>query len=95
MYIKYVWDKKKNEANIRNHGIDFADVPKIFEHPTVQNIDSRFDYGEERWIAIGLLTSHIMAVVIYVEKTEDTIRIISARKANKYEEEYYKSRIKN
>jgi len=91
--MKYVWDGKKNEANIRKHGIDFSDVPVFFERPTVQNIDVRHDYGEERWIAIGLLTSQTIAVVVYVEKTKDTIRIISARKANKYEEIYYKNSV--
>lgn len=93
--MKYVWDKEKNEINIRKHGIDFAEVPTIFEHPTLQSIDTRNDYGEERWIAIGLLTIHTIAVVVYVEKTENTIRIISARKANKHEEKIYKSSIKD
>lgn len=87
--MKYVWDKAKNEANIRKHGIDFSDVPKIFERPVVRNLDSRHDYGEDRWIAIGLLTIHLIVVVVYVEKTEDTIRIISARKANRHEEKNY------
>jgi uncharacterized protein len=91
--MKYIWDKKKNEANIRKHGIDFSDVPKIFEHPTLQSLDVRHDYGEERWIAIGLLTAHTIAVVVYVEKMEDTIRIVSARKANKYEEKAYNTGI--
>jgi len=91
--MKYLWDKKKNEANLSKHGLDFSDVPKIFEHPTVKNLDMRYAYGEDRWIIIGLLTSHTIAVVVYVEKTEDTIRIISARKANKYEEKYYQNSI--
>lgn len=89
----YLWDKKKNDANIRKHGVDFSDVPAIFERPIIRNIDIRHDYGEERWIAIGLLKFHLIAVVVYVEKTEDTIRIISARKANKHEETYYKNSI--
>jgi hypothetical protein len=44
-------------------------------------------------MAIGMLSSHLIAVVVYVEKTEDTIRIISARKANRHEENYYKNNI--
>jgi uncharacterized protein len=91
--MSYIWDRKKSEANFRKHGIDFSDVPRIFEHPTVQYIDDRYDYGEERWTAIGMLSSHLIAVVVYVEKTEDTIRIISARKANRHEEDYYKHSI--
>jgi uncharacterized protein len=93
--MNYIWDDKKNEANIRKHGIDFSDVPRIFDHPTVQNLDNRHNYGEERWIAIGMLSPHIIAVVVYVEKTEDTIRIISARKANNHEENYYKNSIED
>jgi uncharacterized protein len=91
--MRYLWDPAKCRENIRKHGIDFSDVPMIFDHPTVQYSDDRYDYGEERWIAIGILSSHLIAVVVYVEKTEDTIRIISARKANKHEENYYKSSI--
>jgi uncharacterized DUF497 family protein len=47
------WDQAKNKLNRRKHGIDFADVEDIFNHPMLALLDNREDYGEERWIAMG------------------------------------------
>jgi len=89
--MTFVWDEKKNRENIRKHGIDFRDVTDLFKHPMLVQLDTRQDYGEDRWIGIGLLESTV-AVVVYVEwEDEETIRIISARKATAYERgQYYK-----
>jgi uncharacterized DUF497 family protein len=72
--MQFEWDEAKNLENIRKHQIDFQDVYKIFESPMLIEEDERFDYGEERWFGIGFL-----------EKQGNVIRIISARKANRYE----------
>lgn len=56
-------------------------------------LDTRRDYGEDRWVGIGLLRD-IVAVVVYVEwENEETIRIISARKATAYETDQYEKRV--
>jgi uncharacterized DUF497 family protein len=56
-------------------------------------LDLRHDYPEDRWIGIGLLFTMVV-VVIYIEwENKDTIRIISARKATKYEAQEYIKRI--
>jgi len=47
-------------------------------------LDDRFDYGEDRWFGIGFLGSGV-AVVVWTERQNDVIRIISARRANRYE----------
>ncbi len=60
----------------------------------VINIDDRFPYDEERYIGIGFLRN-LIAVVAFVEKQEDVIRIISARKANKHESKSFEKEIKN
>jgi hypothetical protein len=87
--MTFVWDEKKNRANIRKHGIDFRDVIDLFNHPMLIRLDTRQDYGEDRWIGVGLLRSTV-AVVIYLEwDDEETIRIISARKATAYETDQY------
>ncbi len=91
MNTVFEWDEAKCEANIRKHGIDFADVPEVFESETVIVEDDRFDYGETRFIALGLLQGRTVAVV-FVEY-EDTIRIISARKATRHEERAYYEQI--
>jgi uncharacterized protein len=86
--MRFEWDEHKNEENIRKHKIDFADVPTMFASPMLMRLDDRKDYGEERWIGIGLLSATV-AVVVWVERHEDLIRIISARKANRKERERY------
>jgi uncharacterized DUF497 family protein len=93
MSMTFVWDEKKNRDNIRRHGIDFRDVVDLFHHPMLIRLDTRQDYGEDRWIGIGLLRE-IVAVVVYVEwEDEETIRIISARKATAYETDQYEKRV--
>ncbi len=86
--MQFAWDDEKNEINIQKHGIDFADVHVMFQAPMLVDIDDRTEYGEERWIGIGPLYM-IIAVVVYTEREHDTIRIISARKATKYERQRY------
>lgn len=91
--MKFVWDQKKNAGNIRRHGIDFRDVVDMFNHPMLVCPDRRRDYGEDRWVGVGLLRN-IVAVVVYVEwEDEETIRIISARKATRYESEAFYKRL--
>ena len=85
--MRFEWGEKKRLINIRKHGIDFADVPAIFELDTVTVIDDRFEYDETRYRTLGLLKRHVI-LVVHTE-SETIIRIISARKATKYEEETY------
>ena len=94
MVMKFDWDEKKNELNIYRHGIDFNDVPEIFNGPMIVKIDDRIDYGEDRFIGIGIL-GNIIAVVAFVEMEGEMIRIISARKANKHESKKFEKEIKN
>lgn len=92
--MQFVWDVDKNEQNITKHGIDFADIPTMFTYLLLTNRDDRFDYGEERWISIGILGPGYV-VVIWTERDADTIRIVSARRANKNERQQYESYLKN
>lgn len=90
--MKFEWDEAKNLDNIAKHGLDFADAPEVFNGPVLERLDTRFDYGEERWIAIGLARNVLCVALIFTERTSDVIRIISFRKADKYEREaYYKT----
>lgn len=88
------WDQAKNKLNRRKHGIDFADVEDIFNHPMLALLDNREDYGEERWIAMGRI-QQLVAVVVFVERHHNCIRIISARKATKKEVRRYEQYIEN
>jgi len=85
--VRFEWDETKRLANIKIHAIDFVDLEVLFEGATVTVLDDRFDYGEERFVTLGLLNG-VALVVIHTENDE-VIRIISARKATKYEERNY------
>jgi uncharacterized DUF497 family protein len=87
--MTFEWDEQKNQINLRKHGFSFADAWEIFEAPMLADLDDRFDYGEERWIGIGILRERIV-VVIYTEPNGNTIRIISLRKALNHERQAYR-----
>ncbi|MEA3352075.1 MAG: BrnT family toxin [Chloroflexota bacterium] len=77
---------------MRDHGIDFIDVHYVFSGPMITNYDDRKIYGEDRWIGTGFL-GNIIVVIVFTERHKDTIRIISARKANKHERKEYEREI--
>ena len=82
--MNFEWDEQKNAANIHKHGFDFTDAWEIFESPMLTAPDTREDYGEERWISIGFLRERVV-VIVFAERSNDTIRVISLRKALKHE----------
>jgi uncharacterized protein len=65
----------EKRRNVRRHGIAFQDAARIFDGPTVEQIDDRFDYGEERTYAIGLVNG-IEITVIYTDRDRDERHII-------------------
>jgi len=85
--MRFIWDERKRGVNIKKHRLDFTDVQKVFGGPTFTFEDKRFDYGEQRFVTIGLLDVNV--VVIAHTETEKEIRIISMRKANKNEQKIF------
>ncbi len=92
--MKFEWDENKNLENIQKHGTDFNDTIALFYGPMIVNFDDRFDYNEDRLIGVGFM-KHIIAIVVFIEKNADVIRIISARRANKNEIRQFKKEIQN
>ncbi|MNH07212.1 hypothetical protein D3C76_1145310 [compost metagenome] len=90
----FEWDEAKNETNIRKHGIDFTDVPDMFNHPMLTRRDDGETYGEQRWVSLGWLQA-LIGVVVYTERRGDVIRIISARKATNREARHYDQNLEN
>jgi hypothetical protein len=86
--MQFEWDEAKNLENIRKHRIDFVDVPDMFNGSMLVELDERTDYDEDRWIGIGFLRNGV-AVVVWTERQGDVIRIISARRANRYERQRF------
>jgi len=85
--MRYEWDEAKRQSNIQKHGIDFLGIERVFAGKTVTIWDDRFDYGESRFITLGLLSGRV--VVIAHTETQEVVRIISVRKATKHEEACY------
>ncbi len=73
--------------NLQRRGVDFAYVWRVFENETHTVINDRFDYGKVRYLSFGLLFGEVVAVSH--TETDEIIRIISVRKAEKYEQETY------
>lgn len=92
--MRFQWDDEKNEQNVRKHGFDFTDAWEVFQNPLIARIDSRVDYGEDRWQGIGALQGSTV-VIVFAERDPDIVRIISLRKANKNEKKQYERAIKN
>ena len=84
----FEWDPEKREANLRKHGIDFADAVRIFEGPVLEREDRRRDYSELRFVALGAVEEVLLSVV-YTPR-EPAFRIISAREANRHEKAAYR-----
>lgn len=85
--MEFEWDEAKRLVNLHKHGIDFVDVPSVFDGDTVTVEDDRYSYGEQRFVTFGLLQGRVIAVV-HTNRDQLT-RIISATKATKYEQRTY------
>jgi uncharacterized DUF497 family protein len=87
--VHYEWDAGKAAANLRKHGVDFADAIAALQDPNrVEEIDARFVYGEKRTRVIGMAHREVLFVVVTF-RDEDICRIISARKATGHEQVRY------
>jgi uncharacterized DUF497 family protein len=87
----FEWDEWKAKENKSKHGISFADTFAVFEDPNAVTVDD-FRQGEQRHVTIGMDAFGRILVVVYTWR-EDNIRIISARKAMRYEVRQYESEI--
>ncbi len=85
--VRYTWDEEKRQRTLAARGLDFADAPFVLDGPTYTNEDDRIDYGEVRWVSIGVLRDKIV-VIVYTE-TESEVRVISMRKATRNEREFF------
>jgi uncharacterized DUF497 family protein len=86
--LEFEWDDLKAAENVRKHGVSFAQAALAFGDPfAVEWIDLRRAYAEERIILLAMRGAHVLTVV-YTERAE-RIRIISARRATKNEQDLY------
>jgi len=92
--MNFEWDEAKNRTNIRKHGFNLGDAQQMFLGPLLVRPDLRQDYGEDRWLGIGVANGRI-AFVALTSTSSDTIRIISLRKANHAERKEYEEALQN
>lgn len=91
MRIEY--DPAKREEPLARRGIDMADAAEVFAGPCITAEDGRFDYGEPRFLTIGLLRQRLM-IVAWTHRGE-SCRITSMRKANDREIARYAAALRN
>ena len=85
---EFEWDPVKAQANLRKHGVPFLIACEAFKDDNRLEIpDFSIEYGEERWIVLGLVGQTILSVV-FTERGE-RIRLISARRADTDEKRTY------
>ena len=82
--MRFTWHEPKRQTTRNRRGLDFADAERVFAGPTFTFEDDREVYGERRWVSLGSLRGTV--VVIVHTETEDEIRIISMREAEKDEQ---------
>jgi len=82
------WNESKRRLNINKHGLDFVGCDAIWDHFTVTREDKRQYYGEERLVCFGLLEAKVV-VLVYTERAQGP-HVISLRKAEKHEANYYR-----
>ena len=93
--MNFEWDPDKDAWNYVKHGIRFETAAMVFDDPYhVSQLDRVVD-GEERWRTMGLIGGLVIVIVAHTyreQNGEETVRIISARKATKRERKYYEER---
>ena len=87
----FEWDENKRQANLAKHHIDFQDAKRVFDGPVFERRARR--RGEDRVVAIGSM-EEIEIVIVYVMRGK-TRRIISARRAHRYERQDYANHLKS
>ncbi len=89
--IKFEWDAKKASANKKKHGVSFLEAESVFADPHARLIlDPDQSEDEERFVLLGMSAElRILVVCHCFKESDEVIRIISARKANKLERNEY------
>jgi hypothetical protein len=90
----FEWDRKKAEINIQKHNVSFDEAMTVFYNPISKIFeDDEHSYKEKREIIIGYSSKERLIIVIFTERKQNTIRIISARTAtNKERKDYEENR---
>lgn len=90
--MKFEWDPKKAELNVKKHGLTFEEASAVFGDPLAATVpDPRHSSSETRFVTMGQSSANRLLVVAHVDRGEQ-IRIISARLATRRERRSYESK---
>ncbi len=91
--MRFEWDDRKNELNRAKHGLSFEEATVIWDGFVFTREDGRRDYGETRWLSLGLLSGDVVILVAHT-KRRGHVRLISARPASRTERTIYYGSLK-
>ncbi len=87
--MRFEWDDEKAIGNLEKHGVSFGEATEVFYDPNaLESYDAEHSTNENRFFIIGL-SSRRLLYVVYAEREADTVRIISALKAVRKDQEDY------
>lgn len=95
--MRFAWDRVKSARNFLERGFDFEFAAQVFDRPTLEREDDRRDYGERRFVAVGLADG-VLLTVVYTDRAGDggaVRRIVSARRSNGNERKAYLEAIRS
>jgi uncharacterized protein len=87
--VLFEWDPRKAHANLRAHRISFAEAVTVLEDAFALTREDPDAVGEQRFVTLGLSDQANLLVVVYAYRGPDTVRMLSAWRANKRQGELY------
>jgi len=90
MPLRFEWDPRKAESNLAKHGVSFEEASMVFGDPLGRIVgDPRHSIGEQRFVVLGRSERQRLLAVLFSEREEGVIRLISARTATRSERKEY------
>jgi uncharacterized DUF497 family protein len=89
--VEITFDPSKRDKTLKERGLDFRDAAKVFSGDELTRADTRFDYGEERFVTAGYLAARMVALVWTPRGS--AIHVISMRHAHAKEERKWRRRM--
>lgn len=89
--MKFEWDEVKAQTNLKKHGVALEVAERVWDDPAHLLVLDRYEGGEERWHAIGLVKGIMILTVVHAYRGKDVqvVRIIGARRATLDERRRY------
>lgn len=87
--VKIEFDPAKDDINRKKHGVSLTAANDFDWDTALEREDDRFDYGERRFVALGLIGNRLHVMAFTDGSDEDAVRVISLRRAEKHEMRFY------